>query len=48
MDDKEEIKFLNGKPLSESEFENEKKILSEKKIQIVETSKNTFVTRLMD
>ena len=48
MDDKEKIKILNGKKLSESEFENEKKILSEKKIQIVETSKNTFVTRLMD
>ena len=30
------------------EFENEKKSLTEKKIQIVETSKNTYVTRMLD
>ena len=39
---------LNGKLMSVEEFENEKKSLTEKKIQIVETSKNTYVTRMLD
>lgn len=39
---------LNGKTMSVEEFENEKKSLTEKKIQIVETSKNNYVTRMLD
>jgi hypothetical protein len=39
---------LNGKIMSVEEFENEKKSLTEKKIQIVETSKNNYVTRMLD
>lgn len=38
---------LNGKSMSIDEFENEKKSLTEKKVQIIETSKNVFVTRLL-
>ena len=34
--------------MSVEEFETEKKSLTEKKIQIVETSKNTYVTRMLD
>lgn len=44
---KEQI-ILNGKAMSFEEFENEKKSLTEKKIQIVETSKNNYVTRMLD
>ena len=44
---KEQI-TLNGKIISAEDFETEKKSLMEKKIQIVETSKNTYVTRLLD
>ena len=39
---------LNGKTMSVEEFEQEKKSLTEKKIQIVEVSKNTYTTRLCD
>lgn len=39
---------LNGKTMTVEEFENEKKSLTEKKIQIVETSKNNYVTRMLD
>ena len=44
---KEQI-TLNGKTMSVEEFETEKKSLTEKKIQILETSKNTYVTRMLD
>lgn len=47
----EEIKenvVLNGKTMSVEEFEQEKKSLTEKKIQLVEVSKNTYTTRLCD
>ena len=47
----EEIKenvVLNGKTMSVEEFEQEKKSLTEKKIQLVEVSKNTYATRLCD
>ena len=39
---------LNGKTMSVEEFEQEKKSLTEKKIQLVEVSKNTYTTRLCD
>ena len=51
MDNVNEVKetvVLNGKTMSVEEFENEKKSLTEKKIQIVEVGKNTFATRLHD
>ena len=51
MDNVNEVKetvVLNGKTMSVEEFENEKKSLTEKKIQIVEVGKNTFTTRLHD
>jgi len=44
----EEKVTLNGKEMTKEEFESERKSLTEKKIQIVETSKNTFVTRMLD
>ena len=44
---KEQI-ILNGKTMNVEEFETEKKSLFEKKIQIVEISKNTYVTRMLD
>ena len=47
----EEIKenvVLNGKTMSVEEFEQEKKSLIEKKIQLVEVSKNNYATRLCD
>ena len=40
--------ILNGKEMTVEEFENERKSLVEKKIQIVETSKNNYVTRMLD
>lgn len=39
---------LNGKELTKEQFENEKKSLIEKKVQIVEVSKNTYATRMLD
>ena len=51
MENQNEIKenvVLNGKTMSIEEFEQEKKSLTEKKIQIVEVSKNTYTTRLCD
>lgn len=48
MENENKTVILNGKQMSESEFENEKNRLIEKKIQIVETSKNTYVTRMID
>lgn len=45
---KEEKIILNGKELTQAEFENEKKTLTEKKIQLVEVSKNNFATRMLD
>lgn len=51
MENQTEIKenvVLNGKTMSVEEFEQEKKSLTEKKIQIVEVSKNTYTTRLCD
>ncbi len=48
MEENKENVTLNGKQMSFEEFENEKKSLTEKKIQIVETSKNTYVTRMLD
>ena len=48
MEENKENVTLNGKQMSLEEFENEKKSLTEKKIQIVETSKNTYVTRMLD
>ena len=51
MENQTEIKenvVLNGKTMSVEEFEQEKKSLTEEKIQIVEVSKNTYTTRLCD
>lgn len=48
MENENKTVTLNGKQMSKSEFENEKNRLIEKKIQIVETSKNTYVTRMLD
>lgn len=48
MENENKTVILNGKQMSESEFENEKNRLIEKKIQIVEISKNTYVTRMID
>lgn len=48
MEDMNEKVTLNGKTMSVKEFEAEKKSLTEKKIQIVETSKNVYVTRMLD
>lgn len=48
MENENKTVILNGKQMSESEFENEKNRLIEKKIQIIETSKNTYVTRMID
>ena len=51
MENQNEIKenvVLNGKTMSLEEFEQEKKSLIEKKIQIVEVGKNTYTTRLCD
>lgn len=46
---KEEKKInLNGKFLTEQEFKEEKKRLTEKKIQIVEVGENVYKTRLCD
>lgn len=39
---------LNGKVMSVAEFEEEKKSLTEKKMQVVQISKNTYTTRLHD
>ena len=39
---------LNGKSMSIEEFEQEKKSLTEKKIQLVEVGKNIYTTRLQD
>ena len=39
---------LNGKTLTAEQFEQEKKSLTEKKIQLVEVGKNTYTTRLCD
>lgn len=39
---------LNGKVMSVEEFEKEKKSLTEKKMQVVQLSKNTYATRLHD
>lgn len=51
MENQTEIKeniILNGKTMSVEEFEQEKKSLTEKKIQIVEVGKNTYATRMQD
>lgn len=51
MENQNEIKenvVLNGKTMSIEEFEQEKKSLTEKKIQLVEVSKNNYTTRLCD
>jgi hypothetical protein len=39
---------LNGKTMSVEDFEKEKKSLTEKKIQVVEVSKNNYITRMLD
>lgn len=46
-DTKEQI-TLNGKIMTIEEFETKKKSLIERKIQIIETSKNIYITRLLD
>lgn len=49
MEQIEEKKIiLNSKELTEKEFEEEKKKLCEKKIQLVEVSPNVYKTRLYD
>lgn len=40
--------ILNGKVMSTEQFEEEKKSLTEKKIQIVNVGKNTYTTRMCD
>lgn len=39
---------LNGKSMSVEEFEKEKQSLTEKKIQVIEVSKNNYATRMLD
>ena len=51
MENQTEIKedvILNGKTMTVEQFEEEKKSLTEKKIQIVEVGKNTYTTRMQD
>lgn len=45
---KEDKVILNGKEMTKNEFEEEKKKLEEKKVKIVETSPNNYITRLLD
>lgn len=47
MDEERKIK-LNEKVLTVAEFEEEKKRLEEKKVQLVEVSPDTYKTRLLD
>jgi hypothetical protein len=46
--EKNERVTLNGKEMDSAQFEQEKKSLIEKKIQIIETSKNNYITRMLD
>ena len=39
---------LNGKILTQEQFDQEKKSLTEKKIQLVNVGKNTYTTRMCD
>ena len=39
---------LNGKVMTQEQFEEEKKSLTEKKIQVVNVGKNTYTTRMCD
>lgn len=39
---------LNGKVMTVEQFEEEKKSLTEKKIQVVNVGKNTYTTRMCD
>ena len=39
---------LNGKEITEKEFEQEKQKLQEKKMQLVEVSPNNYKTRMFD
>ena len=48
MEMTEEKIILNGKEFTKEQFEAEKKSLTEKKIQIVEVSKNNYATRMLD
>lgn len=48
MENEKTTVTLNGKTMSIEEFETEKKRLVEKKVQIIETSKNNYVTRMLD
>lgn len=47
MDEKKTI-TLNGKTLTEEEFEKEKKRLEEAQVKLVESGNNTYKTRLND
>lgn len=46
MEEKEVV--LNGKSMTEEQFQIEKKRLEEKKIIVVEVSKDNYKTRLQD
>ena len=39
---------LNGKVMTAEQFEEEKKSLMEKKIQVINVAKNTYTTRMCD
>lgn len=39
---------LNGKVMTVEQFEEEKKSLMEKKIQVINVAKNTYTTRMCD
>lgn len=47
MEEKKEV-VLNGKSMTEEQFQIEKKRLEEKKVIIVEVSKDNYKTRLQD
>lgn len=49
MDEQKDDKvILNGKEMTKAEFETERQKLTEKKIQLVEVSPNTYKTRMYD
>ncbi len=48
MDDIVDVIELNGQKLTYEQFEQEKKILEQKKMKLVEISRNVYKTRLED
>lgn len=48
MEEEKKEVVLNGKPMTEEQFQIERKKLEEKKVIIVEVSKDNYKTRLQD